>query len=98
MQALSDNQINDRIMRNLWLQRLPVNIQEILSTMEDADLNKIAITADKILEVNKPVGIFGIKNNSPTSYLQSTHSSSANSNEPLSELSKHVHVLSERVE
>lgn len=97
MQSLSDNQINDNIIRNLWLQRLPTNIQEILSTMEDADLNKIAITADKIIEVNKPVGIFGIKNDSHSStYSQSNHNS--RSSEPYADLTKTVHALSERVE
>lgn len=91
MQALANNQLNDAVLRNLWFQRLPTHSQEILSTMEDASLDKIAITADKILEVNKPAGIFGVSYSDPSN-------SNHRPNDPLGDLTKSVRALSKRVD
>lgn len=64
MQALSVNQINDNVLQNLWLQRLPTQIEQILSCMENVSVEKLAETADKILEVQKPLDICPISNTS----------------------------------
>lgn len=47
---------DDKIMRELWLQRLPRNAQAILTAQADLSLDKVAELADKILEVN-PVSV-----------------------------------------
>lgn len=61
MQALSAKQLNDEILQNLWLQRLPTHTQEILSCMEELSLEKLAKAADKIVEVQNPVGIYSVE-------------------------------------
>lgn len=42
----------EKIFRELWLQRLPVNVQAILTAQGELPLDKVAELADKILEVN----------------------------------------------
>lgn len=54
MQALAANQLNDNILQNLWLTRLPQHTQEILACMENLTIDKLAAAADKILEVKTP--------------------------------------------
>uniref|UniRef100_A0A5S6Q4X7 Retrotransposon gag domain-containing protein n=1 Tax=Trichuris muris TaxID=70415 RepID=A0A5S6Q4X7_TRIMR len=43
--------VQDSLLRTLWLQRLPLQMQAILQTQADSELDKIAELADKILEV-----------------------------------------------
>ncbi|KAL7292017.1 hypothetical protein TKK_0014301 [Trichogramma kaykai] len=43
--------VNDNLLRQLWLRRLPPNIQAILAGQADAQLEKIAELADKVAEV-----------------------------------------------
>lgn len=50
---------DDKIIRELWLQRLPKNVQAILTAQGDLTLDKVAELADKILEVN-PVSVHAI--------------------------------------
>ncbi|GBM46209.1 hypothetical protein AVEN_270218-1 [Araneus ventricosus] len=50
MQDLAGNRVGDELLRSLWLQRLPTQMQEILTTSSD-DLNKLSIMADKIANV-----------------------------------------------
>ncbi|GBL88536.1 hypothetical protein AVEN_86269-1 [Araneus ventricosus] len=50
MQDLAGNRVGDELLRSLWLQRLPTQIQAILTTSSD-DLNKLSIMADKIADV-----------------------------------------------
>lgn len=92
MQALSVNHITDDVLRNLWLQRLPLHSQEILSSMEDSTLDKLAKTADKIAEVNYPSGICSVG--------KSTLCSSNNGaqKEPSNELKASIDALSKRFE
>lgn len=51
MQALAGSSFSDEILRTLWLQRLPNNMQQILSACKDS-LKDLAIIADKINEVS----------------------------------------------
>ena len=54
-QLLGENRLEDRILCQLFLQRLPVNAQLILaSTAEAVPLEQLASLADKILEVATP--------------------------------------------
>ncbi|GBM28429.1 hypothetical protein AVEN_33885-1 [Araneus ventricosus] len=50
MQDLAGNRVGDELLRSLWLQRLPTQMQAILTTSSD-DLNKLSIMADKIADV-----------------------------------------------
>ncbi|XP_022102076.1 uncharacterized protein LOC110985394 [Acanthaster planci] len=54
-QLLGENTLEERILRQLFLQRLPQNVQLILASSSDTvDLEQLAIIADKILEVASP--------------------------------------------
>ena len=54
-QLLGDNNLENGILKQLFLQRLPQNIQLILaSTPDTVQLNEHALLADKILEVAPP--------------------------------------------
>eukprot|EP00794_Sanderia_malayensis_P020953 gene20953-biopygen15459 len=54
-QLLGDNRLDERILKQLFLQRLPSNAQLILaSTADDVTLTQLASLADKILAVALP--------------------------------------------
>ncbi|XP_071960400.1 uncharacterized protein [Antedon mediterranea] len=54
-QLLGDRDLETSILKQLFVQRLPTNVQLILaSTREDMDLSDLAALADKILEVSPP--------------------------------------------
>lgn len=50
MRELAANRVNDEFLRSLWLQRLPAQVQAILSN-DDGDLPRLLTTADRITEV-----------------------------------------------
>ena len=55
-QLLSDSTLDDKILRQLFLQRLPTSIQTILAgTLDTVTLDQAADMADKIMEVAQPV-------------------------------------------
>ncbi|XP_054267189.1 uncharacterized protein LOC128989332 [Macrosteles quadrilineatus] len=49
---LGPAQLQDNILRALWLRRLPVNIQAILTAQNELPLDKLADIADKVIEVS----------------------------------------------
>lgn len=51
LQSLAGKLKNDTIIRQLWLRRLPTQVQAILAAQEDLSLQKLAELADKIIEV-----------------------------------------------
>ncbi|XP_065290474.1 uncharacterized protein [Dermacentor albipictus] len=55
-QLMSDNTAvsDDRLLRELFMQRLPVNVQMVLATATVMDLNSLASLADKVMEVVTP--------------------------------------------
>lgn len=53
MRNLADNKFDEGTLGTLWRQRLPINIQQILSAAP-GDLNTLAKIADKIFEVSAP--------------------------------------------
>ena len=56
-QLLGDNMLEDRILKQLFLQRLPSNVQLILASSSDTvPIAQLADLADKIVEVALPVG------------------------------------------
>lgn len=93
MPALSVGQINDNntimtiILQIIWLQRLPIQTQQILSSIEELNIEKLAAAADKILEVNQPIDMFPIS---------SQASSQAFGNDCSSALRSSIDALSKR--
>ena len=54
-QLLGEQRIDEGIFKQLFLQRLPPNVQAILASSSDSvDLDQLATLADKIMEVNLP--------------------------------------------
>lgn len=51
MRQLADEKVNEEFLKTLWIQRLPLETQAILSVSE-GDLDKLAQMADKILEIS----------------------------------------------
>lgn len=51
MQNLGAGKMEDSVLRTLWMQRLPINIQQIVS-VSTAELKEVALIADKIHEVS----------------------------------------------
>jgi len=46
--------VQENVLRTLWLQRLPSNIQGILHCRLETPLNELAVLADQVLEVSQP--------------------------------------------
>jgi len=49
MKALAGNIISDRVLKTLWMEKIPNNVRAIVSIV-DGDLAKVALQADKIME------------------------------------------------
>ncbi|GFS84849.1 uncharacterized protein TNCV_2957321 [Trichonephila clavipes] len=55
--------VDDKLMMELFLQRLPSSFQTILAAVSDLTLNKAADIADRILEVSpSPIETFAVSN------------------------------------
>ncbi|XP_065295035.2 uncharacterized protein [Dermacentor albipictus] len=79
-QLMSDNTTvsDDRLLRELFMQRLPVNVQMVLATATVMDLNSLASLADKVMEVVTPA-VCNVTSSSPTASSAPQTSSSADS-------------------
>ena len=73
MRDLSGGKVSDALLKSLWLQRLPTQIQAILTTSSD-DLGQLTTMADKINEV------FSISGPSVSAIIQQKPSSSSDNN------------------
>lgn len=51
MKSLAGDKFTEDIIKTLWLQRLPVRVQEVLAVTDTLEASKMADIADKILEV-----------------------------------------------
>ncbi|XP_036317759.1 uncharacterized protein LOC118732751, partial [Rhagoletis pomonella] len=51
MKDLADQHIDKEVLKSLWLQRLPTNIQQILATF-DGSIEELALKADTIMEIS----------------------------------------------
>ena len=62
-QLLGENKLEDRILRQLFLQRLPQNVHLILASSSDTVyLEQLAVIADKIIEVAPPPTVAACSN------------------------------------
>ncbi|GBN41997.1 hypothetical protein AVEN_93176-1 [Araneus ventricosus] len=57
MQDLEGNRVGDEVLLSLWLQRLPIQMQAILTTSSD-DMNKLSIVANKIADLTSGSEIY----------------------------------------
>lgn len=63
LQSLSGNSKDDSILRQLWMRRLPSQVQAILTAQSDLSLDKLAELADKIIEVTPgPSQVYTVAN------------------------------------
>ena len=53
-QLLGDRTLEPSILKQLFMQRLPTNVQLILASTSDVDITQLAKLADKIVEVSPP--------------------------------------------
>lgn len=71
MQNLAAQKIDDKLMKVLWLQRLPITMQQILSASNDP-LSVLATNADKIAEISTMTPVVNsIEDNSRLGRLES---------------------------
>lgn len=62
MKELSCNKVGDDLLKELWLQRLPVNIQIVLSASND-DLDQLVVMADSMVEIAEAATIQAVSSN-----------------------------------
>lgn len=53
MRRLGSSSVSSDLLKTLWMQRLPVHIQSVLTTSSD-NLESLSIMADKIAEIEQP--------------------------------------------
>lgn len=54
MRTLTGNAVSEQMLQTLWLQRMPVRVQELLAIVENVPLEKLAELADKAIERTVP--------------------------------------------
>uniref|UniRef100_A0A6M2DWR4 Putative gypsy52-i ag n=1 Tax=Xenopsylla cheopis TaxID=163159 RepID=A0A6M2DWR4_XENCH len=62
LRTLGGININDNIIKILWIKRLPPNIQVVIAAIENRELDEIAEIADKIAEISPDYKIQAISN------------------------------------
>lgn len=56
MTDLTRSALSEDALKSLWLQRLPINIQTVLSASRD-DISQLAVAADRIMEVTEVAAV-----------------------------------------
>lgn len=81
MKVLAREKLSAEVLKTLWLQRLPTQVQLILSASADLKLEKMADVADKITEVNSCTapGIATISHKEGASFIKTGSSASTSS-------------------
>ena len=73
MKNLSGDKINDDFLKNLWLQRLPREMQAILSASSD-NIENLAAMADRMWELNPSISINNVSQNDSLAMIQKLES------------------------
>lgn len=89
MRTLAGTNSTDDLLRTLWLKRLPPRVRELLSILEDVNLDKLAACADKAMECTTGSAIYMTSEGRPTNSLEEIQ-------EKLKDLDKKMEVLSTR--
>lgn len=87
MRELSKNALSDDALKTLWIERLPEQIRPVISISSD-DLNKVAVMADKMLEITS----YNVISEVAAPVFQN------NADTQLSALSKRVEELSQKLD
>lgn len=85
--------LQDNLLRQLWLRRLPAQAQAILTTQLDLSLDKLADLADKVVEVSRPA-VFSLASGNLKSSGDSGNAALNAIETKFAELSKQVAELS----
>lgn len=85
MKELSKNALSDDALKTLWIERLPEQIRPVIS-ISDGDLNKVAIMADKMLEITSYNAVSEV----------ATHANSNRQEPQIAALAKQIEELSKR--
>lgn len=67
MKELSCNKVGDDLLKTLWLQRLPLTIQTVLSTSSET-LDQLTVLADKMFEVNDNATVQAVSTEKPDKF------------------------------
>ena len=99
-QLLGDNSLEDRILKQLFLQRLSVNTQSILASMADtAGVEQLADLADKIVEVSPPLSVSTASIAVPATYHPpQAHSDVVALQDQVAALTRQVQALSTQLQ
>ncbi|KAJ3659408.1 hypothetical protein Zmor_011097 [Zophobas morio] len=62
-----NNQFNDTVLRELFLQQMPTSARPILVSLGTLELSALAEVADKIVEATPPMGVAALTTPKPTS-------------------------------
>lgn len=87
-----DNNVNEQMLKSLWLQRLPTQSQAILST-DDGDVDRLIILADKVHDIYGSREVNALAQQQPGN--SSTSSSQPNA---FDQLCEKVNQLTRRIE
>lgn len=82
MKELSCGKVGDDLLKTLWMQRLPLTIQTVLSTSADA-LDQLASSADEMFDISESSSVQAID---------------SDSNKPFNDLVNVVHQLEGKIE
>jgi len=93
MQQLAGDQLADDMLKNLWLQHLPVQVQTILTTCSDS-LSNLSKMADKIHEVSEVSTVATV--NTEKQYKCQTNNSHSDLELQIISLKKAIEELSQR--
>lgn len=85
-------EVSQDVLRTLWIQRLPVRVQVVLSINEDAELEKLAEMADKIVEIS-----YTTSSIQEVKKVSTTLASSASENQNSSEINLKVTELEKQI-
>lgn len=60
IQNLGLGQVGDKVIKSIFLEQLPENVRAILAISEQKDVNKLAVQADKIMDMMQPATISSV--------------------------------------
>ncbi|XP_036342245.1 uncharacterized protein LOC118751521 [Rhagoletis pomonella] len=83
IRSLAGSEINDNILKSIWMSRLPSNMRLIIS-ISNEPLDKVALLADKISEVSDTPHVSAVETQQTAAHTQS------NIEQQLAEITKEI--------
>ncbi|XP_071449987.1 uncharacterized protein [Hetaerina americana] len=104
LRNLAGSSVNEEFLRSLWLNRLPTNMQAILTAHDGIDLDGLSVLADKIGEVwlrsqvaNMAVGVPNMAASAPSTTAAVSNMATSASDDGIDTLMKRVDDLTRLV-